>query len=206
MESSPLVTRTPSGPCAMLETGALRTTRSPIASAIRSESCCAPPSKRSSGPVSLVAKNGVSGSPQRIQKSAASNDVGVLLRENTPSIALANARLAGTDPTCAANHACSVVRSHSAASGAAQGSSGVSVSAIPTSAAALSRTARAASPSSGKNSAFVTVRAPSRQCTVAPSDQLGNKRTPSSSARPTMQCCPGLTHWPPSSTKVPSLK
>jgi hypothetical protein len=45
-----------------------------------------------------------------------------------------------------------------------------------------------------------------RQWTVAPWEELGNNRTPNSSAKPTMQPCPGLTHWPPSSTKVPSLK
>jgi hypothetical protein len=39
-----------------------------------------------------------------------------------------------------------------------------------------------------------------------PSDQLGNSPTPSSSAKPTMQSWPGLTHWPPSSTNVPSPK
>ena len=73
---------------------------------MRCESCSAPPSKRRSGPRSLVAKNGDSGSPQRIQNNAASNDVGALLRANTPSIAvLARASPPSTQHACTTSHA-----------------------------------------------------------------------------------------------------
>src|SRR5262244_1794427 len=58
---------------------------------MRSESCWAPPSKRRSGPRSSAARNGVNGSPHRIQNSADNKDGGVLLRANTPSIALPSA-------------------------------------------------------------------------------------------------------------------
>src|SRR6516162_10135735 len=63
---------------------------------MRSESCWAPPSKRRSGPRSSVARNGVNGSPHRIQNSADNKDGGVLLRANTPSIAVANMSKRGT--------------------------------------------------------------------------------------------------------------
>ena len=116
-------------------------------------------------------------------------------------------RRAAIGPTCAASHSCSVVASHSSARGAIHGASGGTISAMPASAAAaVWVAAKAASPSCGKNPSFDTMRSPARQQTVAPSDQLGNSPTPSSSAKPTMQSWPGLTHWPPSSTNVPSPK
>src|SRR5262245_10514702 len=106
---------------------------------MRSESCWAPPSKRRSGPRSSVARNGVNGSPHRIQNNADNKDGGALLRANTPSMPVANMRRAAIGPTCAASHSCSVVASHSSARGAIHGASGGTKTSTP--AAASNRAA-----------------------------------------------------------------
>jgi hypothetical protein len=157
---------------------------------MRCESCSAPPSKRRSGPRSLVAKNGDSGSPQRIQNNAASNDVGALLRANTPSIAVASACLAALDSTCVHNQSCNVNASHSAARGAVHGASDGTDSAMVASGRRLAgRAQRVAILEQERVLRDDTpARAPMHG---APSLQLGNSRIPNSSASAAMQSCPG---------------
>jgi hypothetical protein len=128
-------------PYSMPVTGARSSTRSPSSSATRCEICCAPPTNRRSGPGSARATNGVSGSPDRAQKSAASSDVRVV---------------AAIGPTFAASHSCSEVWSHSAASGACQGASSGTLRAIVMSFCEACRTAAAAPSSHGRNGPAVS--------------------------------------------------
>jgi hypothetical protein len=156
---------------------------------MRCESCSAPPSKRRSGPRSLVAKNGDSGSPQRIQNNAASNDVGALLRANTPSIAVASACLAALDSTCVHNQSCNVPILPLGAP-----STVLPTARIPPwwQAAAAWRVARSASPSSSRKGSFEMIRLLARQCTVPLRSNL--ETAGYQTLRPARRCNPALVH------------